>query len=77
MMVGLGGTAATSAVLAVRAQNDYQKNTAGTVGRRDDANEHITRTNIALASLGVVWLASVIDAYVTGEDSREIAFRTS
>ena len=68
--VGLGGTAAASAALAVSAQNDYQKNTPDTVGRRDDANEHITRTNVALVSLGVVWLASVVDAYVTGEDSR-------
>ncbi len=67
---GFAGTAIVSAELGRQAKNDYQENKPSTVDRREDGNTHYERVNIALAGLGVVWLASVLDAYFTGEDAR-------
>lgn len=67
---GFAGTAIVSAELGREAKNEYQENKPDTVDRRDDGNAHYERVNIALAGLGVVWLASVLDAYFTGEDAR-------
>ena len=39
------------------------------MGERDVANAHYERTNIFLAAVGMVWVASVVDAYVSGENS--------
>lgn len=67
---GFAGTAIVSAELGREAKNEYQENKPSTVDRREDGNAHYERVNIALAGLGVVWLASVLDAYFTGEDAR-------
>ena len=67
---GFAGTAIVSAELGRQARNDYQKNTPSTVDRREDGNTHYDRVNLALAGFGVVWVASVLDAYFTGKDAR-------
>ncbi len=72
-----GATAAgaiASAVLGVQAENDYKDTTDSdeAVELRESANDHYTRTNIMLISLGAVWATAVVDAYLTGVDAQNI-----
>jgi hypothetical protein len=61
--------ATTSAWLGARAEDDYHRNRADTVGRRSDADAHYQRANVLLVSMGVVWAAAVADAWLTGRDA--------
>ncbi|MCK6570985.1 hypothetical protein L6V77_07710 [Myxococcota bacterium] len=69
VFAGLAAGAVASASLGAAATDDYHRNQPGTVSRRDDANTHHQRTNIALVGLGLVWSASLLDAWLTGEDA--------
>ena len=64
-----GAGAIASGVLGVMAEDDYNGSAESVVGERDVANAHYERTNIFLAAVGMVWVASVVDAYVSGENS--------
>ncbi|MSP71847.1 MAG: hypothetical protein EXR76_06655 [Myxococcales bacterium] len=68
--VAFAGTAVASGVAASQAADEYTGNSKEAVGRRADANTNYQRTNIALAGLGLVWLVSMADAYITGKDAR-------
>ncbi len=72
LFAGFATTAGVSAVLGAQAETDYAKNTARTVGRRADANDHYQRANYALIGLGVTWAVSVVDAWLTGKDERTL-----
>ncbi len=65
-------TAVVSAELGREAKNDYQKDSPSSVGRRADGNAHYLRVNYALAGMGVVWAAAIVDAYLTGHDVERI-----
>ena len=55
-------------MLGVVAEDDYQGSAQSAVASRGDADAHYERTNLFLAAIGAVWAASVVDAYVSGED---------
>ena len=60
--------AATSTALGVVAEDAYNDSAESAVKERDAANAHYERTNVFLVALGAVWVASIVDAYVSGED---------
>jgi TolB-like protein len=70
LFAGAAGTAIASAVLGSGAEDEYTENTAATVSRRQDANDHYDRVNYALIAGGVIWAAAVVDAWLTGRDVR-------
>ena len=70
--VGLAAGAITSTVLASKAENSYNENTADTVDDRDVANGHYNRVNYFLIGLGALWAVAVADAYVTGADATTV-----
>lgn len=69
---GAVATAVTSAVLGMSAEDEYHQNRPDTVDRRSDANVHYDRANYALIAGGVVWVASIVDAWLTGREVRSV-----
>lgn len=69
---GLAATAATSAFLGASAEDEYTTNKPDTVDRRKDANAHYDRVNYALIGGGAVWVASIVDAWLTGREVKLI-----
>lgn len=72
LFFGAAATAGTSAWLGKSAEDEYHQNEPGTVDRRSDANGHFDRANYALLGGGVLWVASIVDAWLTGRDVRII-----
>ncbi len=70
LVVAAGAIA--SAIMGVQAQSEYQENVASTVGRRDEANDSFTQTNLLLAGLGAVWAVAVGEAYISGRNAETI-----
>lgn len=64
--------AAASMALGLMAESDYADNDPASVVRRDDANAHYDRTNYLLATLGAVWVASMVDAWLTAQPRASI-----
>ncbi len=79
LAAGLGalGTAAGFFVASKSAESDYESNTAASVPSRELANERLRVANIGLIVYGVVWAASLLDAYLTGEDFTGVALPSS
>ena len=63
-----------SGVLGAQAEDEYNRNIPSTVDEREKGNAHYDRVSFALAGMGVVWLASIADAYFTGSDARVVDF---
>ena len=62
-----------SALIGQQAADKYQgSDDGGTVSSRDDANRSFAQANIMFTVSGMVWLASIADALITGENRREI-----
>ncbi len=66
--IGLALGAIISSTFGYLANQDYQKQTATSAHRRDDANAHYDRANLLWLGLGTVYLTSAIDAMISAQD---------
>lgn len=74
LLAGLSalGTAAFYGYIGSDAQAKYQKDLPSTVGQRKIANASYVKARIALWSYAFIWTASIANAYISGQNHRQV-----